>query len=947
MQENQFRVISMVQNLLGDIQDKSLITPGRIAEEIERVLRMRPDWGVELDRDAVTDELIRRFSLWIGHGLQLVSNEGHEAWLTSARKRGWRYWRRYSEYIEPKLAPVALERLDESTDKILGFLEDPLRAGPWDRRGLVVGHVQSGKTSNYTGLICKAADAGYKLVVVLAGLHNNLRAQTQMRLDEGFLGYETRRQHEASNVIGVGLIDADPRIRPNFATNRSEGGDFSSAVAKNLGVSPEKNPWLFVVKKNKTVLERLYGWIQNHVANSVDPESGRKVVTHLPLLLIDDEADNASIDTGEVELDSDGSPSREHQPKPINSLIRKILHSFSCSAYVGYTATPFANIFIHEGNSTNEEGPDLFPSAFIHCLPTPDNYIGPSSMFTESGIEVQRAGLDLVKRVEDFRRNLGESEWIPVGHKNGFLPRYEGTDVLPPSLTQAIDSFLIACAVRGHRGQGGAHCSMLIHVTRFNSVQQEIHRQVEQHIRQLRQRITRRYIDSQGVLERLRDLYYSDFETITESVKSTDKDYSYELPSWEALLPSIENAVGDIQVRMINGKAKDALDYKENENTGLKVIAIGGDKLARGLTLEGLTTSYFLRASRMYDTLMQMGRWFGYRPGYLDLCRLYTSNELVDWFTHITEAGEELREEFDLMAESGATPKDYGLKVRSHGVLMVTSPIKMRTARSVWLSFSGQVSQTVTFFRDQRKLKANLEALRQLLRGLPSPYVSPSQERPGREADVWRNVHLWREVSALKVIEFLDSYQTHPNAIKTNSALLAEFVAAMAEDGELTEWTIAILSGEGEPYEYVNGVTLNMIQREARSLDTDRFSIGTLISPRDEAIDLDGQAWKAALDLTVRAWQKSEDKRKKAVAPEIPSGPAIRQIRGQGDEGVPAHPERGLMLVYPIDPGYAKAGLAPDGPPVVAIVVSFPGSQSTRRVEYKINNVGWEEYGPD
>jgi len=945
MQENQFRVISMVQNLLGAVKDKSQITPSRIADEIERVLRMCPDWGAELDRDAVTDELIRRFSLWMGHGLHLVNNDGHEAWLTSARKKDWRYWRRYSEWIEPKLAPLALDRLDESTDEILAFLEHPLRAGPWDRRGLVVGHVQSGKTSNYTGLICKAADAGYKLVIVLAGLHNNLRAQTQMRLDEGFLGYETRRLNDVSNVIGVGLIDADPRIRPNFATNRSEGGDFSSAVAKNLGVSPEKNPWLFVVKKNKTILERLHGWIQNHVANSVDPESGRKVVTHLPLLLIDDEADNASIDTGEVELDPDGSPSREHQPKPINSLIRKILHSFSCSAYVGYTATPFANIFIHEANRTNEEGPDLFPSAFIHCLPTPDNYIGPSSIFTEREVGRQNAGLNLVKCVGDFRRTMGESDWIPVGHKNGLLPRYEGTDGLPPSLTQAIDSFLIACAVRSHRGQGREHCSMLIHVTRFNSVQHEIHRQVEQHIRELRQRITRKHIGSRGILERLKDLYYGDFEPTTESVERIDGDYSYELPSWEALLPAIENAVGDIQVRMINGKARDALDYKENEHTGLKVIAIGGDKLARGLTLEGLSTSYFLRAWRMYDTLMQMGRWFGYRPGYLDLCRLYTSNELVDWFTHITESGEELREEFDLMAESGATPKDYGLKVRSHGVLMVTSPIKMRTARSIWLSFSGQVSQTVTFFRDQGKLMANLVALTRLLRGLPLPDIGPSQERPGREADFWRNVHLWREVSALKVVEFLESYQTHPNAIKTNSALLAEFVAAMAEEGELTEWTIAILSGEGGSYEYVNGVTLNMIKREARSVDTDRFSIGTLISPRDEAIDLDGRAWKAALDLTVSTWQSSEDKRKSAHPPDVPSGKAIRQIRGLGGEGVPAHPERGLLLVYPIDPGYAAAGLAPDSPPVIAVVVSFPGSQSTRRVEYKINNVGWDEYG--
>ena len=164
---------------------------------------------------------------------------------------------------------------------------------------------------------------------------------------------------------------------------------------------------------------------------------------------------------------------------------------------------------------------------------------------------------------------------------------------------------------------------------------------------------------------------------------------------WAQVEAAVTQVVGDIQVRMINGTAKDALDYTDHEEVALKVIAIGGDKLARGLTLEGLTTSYFLRASKMYDTLMQMGRWFGYRPGYIDLCRLYTTDDLVEWFEHIGIASEELREEFDYMAASGATPREYGLKVQSHPVLMVTSRLKMRTARRLALSFSGNLLETV------------------------------------------------------------------------------------------------------------------------------------------------------------------------------------------------------------------------------------------------------------
>src|SRR5690606_12011333 len=183
--------------------------------------------------------------------------------------------------------------------------------------------------------------------------------------------------------------------------------------------------------------------------------------------------------------------------------------------------------------------------------------------------------------------------------------------------------------------------------------------------------------------------------------------------TWADIECSLLKVLEEIDVRMINGKADDILDYADSP-TGLKVIAIGGDNLTRGLTLEGLCVSYFLRASKMYDTLMQMGRWFGYRPGYLDLCRLYTTDDLVEWFEHIADAAEELRAEFDYMIESGLTPRDYGLKVKSQPVLMVTSPLKMRTARTLYLSFSGEVVESVAFFTDREKVELNLAAFRTL-----------------------------------------------------------------------------------------------------------------------------------------------------------------------------------------------------------------------------------------
>ena len=940
------KVIKFVQELLLDEDDKSAITPAIIAEKIDLVLKMNPKWDAELNRDHVTNELIRRFSLWIGQDTFLASDAGHEAWLVASRKREWRYWQRYREWLERKLSFKAVEGLDQSTDMVLGLLEDPLRKGPWDRRGLVVGHVQSGKTGHYTGLICKAADAGYKIVIVLAGLHNNLRSQTQMRLDEGFLGYETKPVQEDMQIIGVGEIDGDPSIRPNFATNRTDKGDFTTSVAKNLGISPEQRPWLFVVKKNKTVLERLLRWIRNHVADLHDHESGRRIVTNLPLLVIDDEADHASVDTGEQVFDSDGRPDEEHQPKTINRLIRRILFSFARSAYVGYTATPFANIFIHERGKTREEGPDLFPSAFIVNLAAPSNYIGPARVFEQNGEDDRNGGIDLIRDIEDHLTEDGYGGWMPQKHKNGHVPLFNGEDTLPPSLIEAINAFLLACTVRHLRGQQGQHASMLVHVTRFNSVQRHVHLQVEEQVRHLRQRLTRG-IGHEEVLADLNSLWQKDFLPTWREVSRDHPDLvSEDMPSWEEVSSQLPDVISDVQVRMINGTAKDALDYSEHEGAGLKVIAIGGDKLARGLTLEGLCVSYFLRASRMYDTLMQMGRWFGYRPGYLDLCRLYTTLDLSEWFGHIADAAEELREEFDIMAATGATPREYGLKVQSHPVLMVTSRLKMRSARNLMLSFSGQLLETVALYRTKDVLERNLTTARRLVSSLGHPEVDPERLRNGSRQK-WMGSFLWTGIPASEVIDFLTNYKTHPDAHRVNSVLLAEFIQSMSREGELTDWTVAAIGGgEGAPLELRDNITINTMKRKMKGTHEDRYSIGRLMSPRDEAIDLEEDAWMAALKITQDAWHADPGRREGTVQPDVPNGPAIRKSRGFGAPGVRAHPERGLLFLYGLDPLMADAGFRPDTPPIVSFAISFPGSNSGTKVQYKINNILWEqEYG--
>ncbi len=941
-EENKWSVVKFVQEMLADEKDKSAITPQFISQKIDMVLKIMPNKAEGLDRESVTEELIRRFSVWVGDDSSLEDQSGHEPWLTSERKKDWRYWQRYREWQEFKLPLSAMEALDRTTDKVLSMLEDPKRDGTWDRRGMVVGHVQSGKTGNYTGLICKAADAGYKIIIVLAGLHNNLRAQTQMRLDEGFLGYETSAiEGEGNKLIGVGKIDPSPALRPQYVTNRTETGDFNTKFVRNLGVSPEQRPWLFVVKKNKTVLTRLLKWIQTHVAETKDPESGRPIVKHLPLLIIDDEADHASVDAGENVVDEHGNPDLKHEPKAINSLIRQILHAFSRKAYVGYTATPFANIFIHAHGETAKEGPDLFPAAFILNLSAPSSYIGPSRVFGLAEENGRVGALNLVRIVGDQCSKDGKSGWMPVSHKISHVPLIEGQDVMPASLTEAIHAFILSCAIRGLRGQGSQHSSMLIHVTRFNQVQQHVHRQVLGYIHGLKQRFRRR-TDHLSALAELRCLWERDFVSTSHEIEAQIEEESrHRANSWHDIEAVLLDVLEEVDVRMINGKATDALDYADSP-TGLKVIAIGGDKLARGLTLEGLCTSYFLRASKMYDTLMQMGRWFGYRPGYLDLCRLYTTSDLVEWFEHIADASEELRAEFDFMMESRLTPREFGLKVRSHPVLMVTSPLKMRTAKTLYLSFSGDVVETVSFHTDKDVLEKNLSALNILTNELGRPSPIPPQQRNGR-TDRWTGIH-WTDVTAHSVTSFLRGYQTHPDSRKVKSDLLADFIEEMSLTGELKSWTVAVIGGGEKAVDIANSPVRLMKRKNKATEGEGKYSIGRLLSPQDEAMDLDEAGWNAALELTKRAWVKDPGRSDRQQSPDVPNGPAIRHVKGFGAEGIAPCPEKGLLIISLLDPD--KSGVVGVNLPVVAFAISFPSSNAGKSVPYVVDHLLWEQqYG--
>ncbi|MGY1730275.1 Z1 domain-containing protein [Geodermatophilus sp. SYSU D01045] len=929
-------VMTLVANERANHQ---VVTADSIAQKISAVMSMYTgirgsEFAEEVDRDALQRDIESSFNVFIANANLMSDDSDHEPWLESVRADiDWRFWKRYRQYqlAVNKMPPDAVDKLHDITDMVLGRLENPRRPGSWDRRGLVAGQVQSGKTGNYIGLMCKAIDAGYKLVIVLAGIHNSLRAQTQARVDEGVLGFSTERTFRAADanksLVGVGHQGF---LYVNSFTSRKEHGDFNLKVAESIGVAVGgADPVVLVVKKNKSVLSNILKWATSLTAVE-DPETGQQVVQNVPLLIIDDEADQASVDTN--------GPKRgavdEYDPPVINGLIRELLKKFQQSAYVGYTATPFANIFIDPEVEHSKSGQSLFPRSFIMSLPAPSNYVGPSRVFglkedVTRNIE-PLAPLPMVRRIQDW------STWMPDRHKKDFVP-----SSMPESLREAILAFVLTVAVRRWRGQTNKHNSMLVHVTRFTAVQKEVRAQVQRELERLQHRFGHadRSRDSTWATARL--LFEDDFIATRRAFSLAEDlgDQVGAMPTWEQLASGLAEAANLISVREVNGTVKDSLDYVDHPG-GLNVIAVGGAKLSRGLTLEGLSISYYLAGSRMYDTLMQMGRWFGYRPGYLDLCRLYTTDELKRRYELITSAAEELYREFDYMVALGSSPRDFGLRVQQHpDGLMVTAPNKMKAAQLLSMSFAGGLSETVLFDTRTVAREQNWKALERLIGGMNTQPLAREQS----SSIGGGNSYVWQGVSASAVTTFLDSYITHPDAYKVQPKPLRDYIQSRNTDqpAELTDWWVLLANSTAPDAREVRvgGLEVGLTRRQGHPGqtvpgDSGRFPIRRLISPPHERIDIveGSPEYKEALDLTAKIWAESprKDLRDKD-APSQPAGVACRSVR-------PA--STGVLLLYPLNPTEAPDAVR-EGRPFVGFALSFPHSDRAQPVDYQVAKDLW------
>jgi len=866
--------------------------------EIIAQLRVMPMFAGQVEDDDA-EELARlieeKYGISMGFGA-IVDAEDFRPWLHDARINGEIgdfYWGRYRKLLNLKGLPKSvIDATDEVTDRVLDRLGDPRNLSPWSRRGMVVGHVQSGKTANYTGLICKAADAGYRLIVVIAGIHNNLRNQTQARIDEGFIGRDTGRLAHANKaqrqkIIGVGQFDQ--REFPVSLTNTLRDFNKSTATTNTSQIGQYNVPVVLVIKKNTSTLKNLLEWLKEHSVHQ-----GTQMVSQ-PMLLIDDEADNASINTAYA----------RDEVTRINGQIRELLSLFHRSCYVGYTATPFANIFIDPDTDDETLKQDLFPRHFIIGLDAPSNYFGAQKVFLDARDQHVR----LIDDNEDI---------LPMKHKID-----HPVDVLPESLIRAVRAFVVARAIRNARGQQAAHASMLINASRFTDVQGRLRSRVADVVDKMRDAVA---VDGAKGKVALRNPEIAALHAVWESEFAEAEGADW--PTVQARLHEVLVAARVVEVNA--SKRSQPLDYDQTGEHGVTVIAVGGFSLSRGLTLEGLTISYFLRNSMMYDTLMQMGRWFGYRPGYEDLCRIWIPADGVGWYAHIHEAMDDLQTQLKRMELAKATPEQFGLAVRSHPEsLIVTARNKMGTGREfpMKVGLAGKLVETTRIRTDRDQLDRNRQAGQALAAAVKASGLPP--QNPSRGT-------LFSGVSVDLIRDFLRAFRADASDPLTDPRLMADYIDARAET-ELREWDVLFASAQKADATSANLSGIDM-RAFGRSVGEPDLRQGVLAisgtsrrvgSPGDERVGLT----KEQIDAATHAFREERIRDGKPVPETLP--PRIFcEVKGR-------HPLIILRFVEPVVPEELKAK-SPDL--VLAWSICFPPSEiQGGTVEYIVNTIRMRE----
>ncbi|MBO7496158.1 MAG: Z1 domain-containing protein [Salinivirgaceae bacterium] len=943
------------------IDEKSYSLLGQIVKNLIDVAKIS---GKELkleDIDSFIDDAIKisqlpcdketrdRLFVDIEYEFKIVHPKGHAIYNNYDESRDWYsnmnisdafFWPRYKNHLinNTTISRASINRLEDDTlPDIMNCLGNPNEKfeGKRLRRGLIIGDVQSGKTATYTGLICKAADAGYKVVILLAGITESLRQQTQVRIDEGIVGITLKKEGNFDKYprVGVGLDN-----KPIKATSvTSTWNDFVGNCNKITMSLASNSLVLFVVKKNVSVLERLYNWLKEQ---NIDPVKG---YVDVPMLLVDDEADNASVNTRKEETN----------PTKTNNIIRKICNLFKNATYVGFTATPFANVFIDPDSVNDMQHADLFPEHFIYALEAPSNYVGADKIFFPEGqfYGNLRYINDLTEPdyTSDEYRELSQN--CPEVLNSGqfyYKHKKEWNGILPDSLREAVICFCLANVIRDARGQGDKPRSMLVNMSRFIHVQKIITEKVAKWFEDIYNDIRVNFSDDNSKNKHLP--LYKELQVIWEKHFGNVEDITFERVSQKTMLL---NAMEKIEIKMVNAsKQSDSLNYKDNPD--MRVIAIGGLALSRGLTLEGLMISYFYRNTATFDVLMQMGRWFGYRGGYEDIFQIWTSKTSALWYAEVARASAELKNDIREMFDQRLTPKDFGIKVRDNcDELQITASNKMRTAASkdVMETFYGNIYDTPYITSNIEHNRINTKKVRELVANLFSQgyklkYADYKKANKNVDDHSDGSSRYFADVPKDIVIKFLRDIKYSMANPRFDAKNIIDFLENEETEG-MNWWSIVFESGKSEETYDIDG--LPPIKCMLRSIcDTNRNIIQISSRRRVLTGNMEGQFALSEEDIKKaeleqrKLWKEDDEK---TEGREIPVRAYFRFLPKR-------NPILIIMFIKPQEPdnsknetkeektyltNYRKA-LGKDS--IVAFAAGFPGIKDEgKAIKYQVNKI--------
>lgn len=838
-----------------------------------------------------------------------------------------KYWLRYFDFLsrKPGWSISSVMDMDESTDEVMNCLANPIVQKDDERRGLVYGDVQSGKTAHYIGLINKAYSAGYKIIIILTGMQNSLRSQTQSRIDEEVLGYETSMENAdqailtaIQNSIGVANVISNSEVENilQSLTNRDENGDFNKAMKAGSFIPP----YIIVTKKVKSPLTNIFEFLTT--STIAESENGKNIIPAIyPALIVDDEADQASVNTKNMEKNED--------PTTINGLIRKILNVFKCKSYVGYTATPFANIFIPHRSDDDIYGKDLFPKDFIAKAPRPDLYIGAREFFG-LGDDEKIPTMPLYREIVKGRDFLGKA-----------AKKSDSIAELPDEMKEAVKCFLISIAVRNLRGQRNKPNTMLIHVVRFVEQQNTIKTRLNDYKEEIFNYIQ---FGDKGIMDEFEKIYTTDYLPTTKELRITFSKYTNgcEKVDFHLVWKEIQRIVAKKELRVwaVNSTSSDGLIYKKYQGSPFNVIAIGGDKLSRGLTLEGLTISYFTRSSGTMDTLMQMGRWFGYRPGYLDLCRLYTTADLYGKFETISYSVSNLLAQFDDMNTLKSTPEHFGLKVATDPGIMISARNKVRSGTDYQSDFSAKLTQTRLLDADPDIIESNYEVVDSLLSSLDQnrldvPGHKTYSEITGRKKN--NSKEFWIGVSGTIIADFFDRYHTSKTATKASGHHIADYIREMIKHGGLVDWTICLAATDGEATSIIATSSKWPIPVHGIARNKDKTEDYSRVDAVTRDIHVVTSAGDDELDYTEEVLVEAERLKKELIKINSDKTVIAREVRRKLRKF-----EHGFLLLYPIESAAVDLKTENNKAPY-AVAVVFPDRNGVGNLKsYKLNEVAME-----